>query len=119
MNSVEKISTRKILFILMNLLFLFIFIGLCFKSLARLNRYDNHLLDSRITSEILKENGSVIRCTPIKNAFINKIEKVRLMPQEYSLRYPLINHEVDFLFADLADNNDTEFYDQLPVLYFY
>lgn len=184
MHSANNRSTRKILFILLDLLVLFIIMGICFKTLARLNRYDSYLLDSRITAEIYKTDGRVLRyqinrfpnadngdivyfyialpqekpfacnslctstyncdieavydgkviwkyqntksgklqgygnifidiplpdeafgknliikCTPIKNAYINKLENVRLMPQAYSLRYPLINHEIDFLFC--------------------
>ena len=71
MHSIGHKSTKRILFILFDLLVLFIIIGLCFKELARLNQYDSHLLDSRITAEIHKADGSILR---EKNNHILKIE---------------------------------------------
>lgn len=48
-----------------------------------------HLWGSTITMKLMIPDGSLL----------NKVDNIMLLPSEYSLRYVLVNHEVDFVFC--------------------
>ena len=62
-----------------------------------LNR-GNSFIDAKIPEDAFGTTITV-RCIVPDGANLTKLENVRLMPTEYSLRYPLINHEMDFIFC--------------------
>ena len=184
MKDPRNISTKRIWFILIDIVVIFILCGFGLKSLCNLCEYNKYLLDSNIKSVVQKSDGSIykydsnfiqpatggdivyfhiqlpdenpypnttvcaivyncetelisqnktifeygkdirenggnlgntfinatisddvfgdeiiVKCTVPEGANLTKLENVRLMPSEYSMRYVLINHEIDFVFC--------------------
>ncbi len=184
MKDPRNISTKRIWFILIDIVVIFILCGFGLKSLCNLGEYNKYLLDSNIKSVVQKSDGSIykydsnfiqpatggdivyfhiqlpdenpypnttvcaivyncetelisqnktifeygkdirenggnlgntfinatisddvfgdeiiVKCTVPEGANLTKLENVRLMPSEYSMRYVLINHEIDFVFC--------------------
>ncbi len=61
-------------------------------------RLGNTLITVPVSDDLFGKE-IIVRCTVPLGGIITKLENVRLMPSDYSLRYVLINHEIDFVFC--------------------
>jgi len=61
-------------------------------------RLGNTLITVPVSDDLFGKE-IIVRCTVPLGGTITKLENVRLMPSDYSLRYVLINHEIDFVFC--------------------
>ena len=58
----------------------------------------NTFINATISDDVFGDE-IIVKCTVPEGANLTKLENVRLMPSEYSMRYVLINHEIDFVFC--------------------